>query len=174
VFVEKCKRRPEARVIDLGCIDLVQPPFKDWIPVGCEIIDCCPGCPGLDRIDWVIRVDGDPVEALILRFENLPPPIARRLRIEGEATWLKGDRLQIKGQGETIIRGFMPRRSRSLRWSPLSPRMTLDGIVAREGQARLGGQAGVTAQRAGTVRVRVEQKVGQVTINHSSLVYRYR
>jgi hypothetical protein len=52
--------------------------------------------------------------------------------------------------------------------------MTLDGIVAREGAGRVAGHPGATVQRTGTVRVRVEQKVGNVTINNSSLVYRYR
>jgi hypothetical protein len=173
VFVDKCKRKPETPIIDPDCIDLVQPPFKNWILVGCEIVDCCPFCPG-PLIDWTIRVDGDPIDALILRFENLHPAMVRQLRIEGNAEWLKGNRLQIKGQGEITIRGFSPVDNRDLRWSLLSPRMALDGIVAREGVARLGGQAGAPIQRTGTVRVRVEQKVGSVTINNSSLVYRYR
>ena len=173
VFVDKCKRKPETPIIDPDCIDIVQPPFEGWIPVGCEIVDCCPFCPG-PLIDWVIRVDGDPIDALILRFENLHPAMARQLRIEGNAEWLKGNRLQIKGQGEITIRGFSPVDHRDLRWSLLSPRMALDGIVAREGATRLGGQAGAPIQRTGTVRVRVEQKIGSVTINHSSLVYRYR
>jgi len=36
------------------------------------------------------------------------------------------------------------------------------------------GHVEATVQRIETVLVRVEQKVGNVTINNSSLVYRYR
>ena len=57
------------------CIELVDPfnPVKiPRVPVGCEVIDCCPGCPGPGPLVWELQVSGDAVEALMLRFENLP------------------------------------------------------------------------------------------------------
>src|SRR5262245_26621358 len=42
------------------------------IPVGCESIDCCPGCPARAPIDWRIRLGGDAVETMVLEFDGLP------------------------------------------------------------------------------------------------------
>ena len=78
---------------------------EQWIVAGCEIIDCCPFCPGL-LFDWIIRVDGDPLSELVLRFENLPPWEAEKLRIKGDAEWLDGGRLRIFGTGQTAIYGL--------------------------------------------------------------------
>src|SRR5688572_20687449 len=59
--------------------------FQEWIPVGCEVVDCCPGCPGMDRINWRIRVEGAPLESLSLKFSRLPKDIAGRLKLGGTA-----------------------------------------------------------------------------------------
>jgi hypothetical protein len=67
-----------------------------WVPVGCEAFDCCPGCPG-DILDWGIWVEGDPMDRVVLRFENLSPEVARSLKIEGNATWLDANHLEIRG-----------------------------------------------------------------------------
>lgn len=57
------------------------------IPPGCEVIDCCPGCPGPPyEIDWRIRLAGDPIESVILQFEDLSPDQAKRLSIKGNAS----------------------------------------------------------------------------------------
>src|SRR6266545_7225842 len=79
------------------------PPLEP-IPVGCEIIDCCPGCPGPGVIDWRIRVEGNPVEALEVTFENLPGDRAGQLKFEGNVK-ADGVRLLI-GKGEALIRGL--------------------------------------------------------------------
>jgi hypothetical protein len=53
------------------CIDQVLTPFKPVaIPVGCEIVDCCPGCPAGDLLDWHVRATGDALESAELRFEG--------------------------------------------------------------------------------------------------------
>lgn len=79
---------------------------KIWIPVGCEAVDCCPGCPGPPIIDWRIRYTGEFVERVSLTFEGLPPEAARGLNIRGEARW-DGNTLEV-GKGETLISGFNP------------------------------------------------------------------
>jgi hypothetical protein len=147
-----------------------------WIPVGCEIIDCCPECPSLDPmlIDWLVRVDGDPFEAIVLRFENLTPAMLKRLQIEGNAKWLEGFRLQIRGRGEVAIRGFSTSGAKDLRWSMLSPRMTLEQVMLGGGFKRPLRQTGqVIGHQRGAIRVRVEQKVGKFPISNSTLVFRY-
>jgi hypothetical protein len=153
-------------VINVRCLGPAVLVPDHWIPVGCEIIDCCPGCPGPAVIDWHIRVDGTPVDALIVRFDNLPPSMRSALRIQGSARWLDAHRLQIPGRGDVVIRGFSPLDGRELRWSATSPRMTLDRVVG----LRTGQRGG---RDDGAIRLRVEQRVGTVPISNSTLIYRY-
>ena len=83
-------------------IDFGPPP----IPVGCEIVDCCPGCPGpVFDLDWRIRFDSDVFESTVVTFDNLDPEIAANLEIEGDAEWIGENQLMI-GRGETLLRGF--------------------------------------------------------------------
>jgi len=79
---------------DIGAFEALEPPTtltcartlpEKWIQAGCEIIDCCPFCPWNGILDWTIRVEGDPVSEVVLRFSNLPRSIANTLRIEGNA-----------------------------------------------------------------------------------------
>jgi hypothetical protein len=65
--------------------DTVEPP-RTWIPVGCESVLCCPGCPDVG-LDWKIRVPGEPLENVLLQFDNLSPAAVRKLRINGKARW---------------------------------------------------------------------------------------
>src|ERR1041384_8681386 len=45
--------------------ELPQEIFEEWVPVGCEAVDCCPGCPGvLEELQWRIRVEGTPLESV--------------------------------------------------------------------------------------------------------------
>ena len=154
-------QRSAGEVIDPRCFEV--PPFKEWIPVGCEIVDCCPGCPGAElMIDWVINYAGDPFEAVALRFEGLDREVAARLRVEGDATWdAERQVLEVRGKGQVVLRGFTGHGA-DLRWSAASPRMTLDRIDA---------PAGTGASRA--LRVKVQQQVDGVPISDSTLVFSY-
>jgi hypothetical protein len=75
------------------------------IPVGCEVVDCCPGCPGPGPISWRVRLEGDLVESVTLEFENLPDEMAKQLKLEGEAKRLSENQIEI-GRGEAVIHGF--------------------------------------------------------------------
>jgi hypothetical protein len=154
--------------IDPDCFEI--PPFKEWIPVGCEIVDCCPGCPGEREIDWVIRVDGNPFESLVLQFEGLEEGAFERLRITGNASWLPDHRLEVRGPGEVGLSGFVASGKTAPLWSATSPRMSIESI----------GGVAATAERsldadgeARAIRVQVEQRTGRDVISHSTLVYRY-
>jgi len=74
-------------------------------PVGCEIIDCCPGCPGPGEIDWSINVSGDPAERLVFEFDRLPVEGLKKLSVKGNARFVEGNRLEI-GPGESSIGGL--------------------------------------------------------------------
>src|SRR5215470_14522191 len=82
--------------INKVCIDSspsINPDYF-WIPLGCDAPDCCPGCPS-SPIDWHLRLTGNAVESVILRFENLPTGAVSNLKIEGNASWLDGNSLRV-------------------------------------------------------------------------------
>lgn len=85
--------------------ELPQEIFQEWVPVGCEVVDCCPGCPGgLDRINWRIHVEGAPLESLTLKFNRLPKDIAAGLKLGGTAQG-SAERMLI-GRGMGTISGL--------------------------------------------------------------------
>lgn len=89
------------------CFDpatIPRPPFRLplKIPVGCEIIDCCPGCPGGgDILEWRIRLGGDALSAAEVRFEGLAGTDLKRLTITGNAK-LQGDVILVQRGTSTI------------------------------------------------------------------------
>ena len=68
------------------------------IPVGCESIDCCPGCPAREAIAWRIQLGGDTIESMMLEFEGLPagsgarPTIDPRLPLTPFMAFWRGNR----------------------------------------------------------------------------------
>lgn len=72
------------------------PPFVTApIPVGCEIVDCCPGCPAPGPIDWRIRLDTKVATRAELRFEGLSKAQLGKLKISGAAK-RDGDRILLR------------------------------------------------------------------------------
>jgi len=84
------------------------------IPVGCEVIDCCPGCPGPWPLDWYIQISEGPIEAIDLEFQNLPDRDAKRINVEGNGRKLRGNLIRV-GKGNTILHGINPGRNDLLR-----------------------------------------------------------
>lgn len=74
------------------------------IPVGCEVVDCCPGCPGPGPLEWRIRIGGTELAGAELSFDGLSPKDLEQLKLSGNAK-LEGNRIII-GQGETVIAGL--------------------------------------------------------------------
>jgi hypothetical protein len=73
--------------------------------VGCETIDCCPGCPAPDALSWDVRLAGDFVRSLSLRFDNLAPEAASRVVLTGKAAWSDANTIEI-GIGDSRISGL--------------------------------------------------------------------
>jgi hypothetical protein len=124
------------------------------IPVGCESIDCCPGCPAREPITWRIQLGGDAVESMVVEFEGLP---GARPALEGEGRWVEERRLEVR-PGLTTVRGL-----------PREP-----GARAPVGMPRIGrvrsGPAPV-ADAARTFEFSVEQFVGLVRVNELRIRY---
>jgi hypothetical protein len=145
-----------------------------WMPVGCEIVDCCPGCPG-NVIDWRIRVTGDALESVLLQFENLPGEAARALNIKGRARW-EGSSLRV-WKGETVVSGFKlsPRAAPAV----AKPRLfgdknglkRLQETASRETGAQA---AGDDARDLGRMEVVVDQLMGKYVVNEARVVYNVR
>jgi hypothetical protein len=77
------------------------------IPVGCEVIDCCPGCPGgpVEEIEWRIRLESPAGLSAGLRFSGLPGEPSKTLTVEGAGKW-NADQTVTVERGQTTIRGF--------------------------------------------------------------------
>ncbi len=66
------------------------------VPLGCRVIDCCPGCPAGAPLDWRVRLEGRLVEGLSIR--GLPAaakhgggatPIPDGVVVRGREGWLR-------------------------------------------------------------------------------------
>lgn len=87
------------------CIDDIVNVRLPPIEAGCEMIDCCPGCPGSFNLDWRVNVAGEAVDGVILRFESLSNKARASLKLKGDARWLDKTQLRI-GRGETVLSGL--------------------------------------------------------------------
>ncbi|HEX7175578.1 MAG TPA: hypothetical protein VF240_10000 [Pyrinomonadaceae bacterium] len=165
------------------CVELadILEPERTWIPVGCEATLCCQGCPDAP-IDWRIRVSGDPLDSVLLQFENLPPEAARKLVIKGKARW-EGNALRVR-PGETVVSGFKsdPRAVPAV----ATPRLfankerlqRLQEAAEREDAAPRGQAAPAAKPGAGRdlgrMEVVVEQLMGKYVVNEARVVYNVR
>ena len=95
------------RVLDRMCIAelLKAPAFPGGkpIPIGCELIDCCPGCPATGSIEWDIRIEGDAFAGAQLSFEGLSASELARVRIAGRR--LERSRAVLR-PGTTRVKGL--------------------------------------------------------------------
>ena len=137
------------------CIqDLVRVSLIPPIPVGCESVDCCPGCPAREALTWRIRLGGDAVEAMVLEFEGLP---SGRPTLEGDGRWLDDRRLEIR-PGVTFVRG-LPRDVRGR--SPVA--------LPRVSRMRAGLDPARDADRP--FEFSVEQFVRAIRVNEFRVLY---
>ncbi len=98
-----------------------------WLPVGCEVIDCCPGCPGGGEL--ILTLEGDPGDRLTVDLAGAAPSLKA-----GGSAEVSGNRLVIR-PGRATIGGF--------------PRTALGKIF---GAARFSGKgplAGMVEYRSG-------------------------
>lgn len=142
------------------CIEQIVDFRPKPIPVGCEIVDCCEGCPGPPfDLDWRIRFESVGIEAMVLEFENLDPAVAQELQIEGPGEWISENELKL-GQGETLISGFPGEQ---------------EGMPAVAFAHAIPGESGffkkAAAEGDGFLDFSVEQGLGGVPVNEFQQVY---
>jgi hypothetical protein len=133
------------------------------LPVGCELIDCCPGCPAADALNWRIRMDGKSVEAATLSFEGLADPAA--LKVEGAAALIP-DGVVLKRGSSQVLNLTLPEAGRApvaglqLRLDPDFP-----GYAAGSGRGD---------EIVDVVELSIEQMLGSVAVNEFLLRYRLK
>ncbi len=142
-----------------GCFEIQVPAYGQmpFVPLGCEIVDCCPLCPLSTPVEWALTLDGAPVRELVVRLERLDPQQLARLTLRGPAQWVEPGVSRIFPGGEVTVSGFSVPRA-ALRWTVASPRMTFHSVV--------GANPG-----PGEIRLRVEQRTPQGRLSESVLVY---
>ena len=168
VFIILVLAAPDARAIHWErfatiCLDELEIPKDFWredIPVGCEVVDCCPGCPGPPLIDWRILVArGTP--GATLRFEGLSERQLAALTVSGNAKVAQG--VITLGPGETIIKG-LPRGERG---------KVAVGLLELQPPSK-GGAIADAANGAPDGGVQVVQSIGRFTVNRYSSAFRFR
>ena len=142
--------RLEEIAVSIRCQRYVFDPGK-WFFADCIAVDCCPGCPGHEVLDWVIRVMGNSPNALVLRFEGLDPAVARRVKIVGRAQWISANQL-LMFSPELELRGFRGREA----W-----RMTVESVLHAKPQN----------ERSERLALKVTQLVEGATISETTLEY---
>jgi hypothetical protein len=152
-------------MLDRVCIGdvIVPPPILNKrvpIPIGCELVDCCPGCPGGGTLEWRINIDARMLTGAELRFEGLSPAELKQLRVDGGAK-RDGDRILL-GAGQSRIRG-LPRRM-----GEPTPVGLLQPVASKES---MGSMPAVLAKRKGrdagliTDQIMVQQYFGSFVVN---------
>ena len=131
------------------------------IPVGCELVDCCPGCPGPGPIEWRVAIDAKFLAGAELRFEGLPPARLKQLKIEGNAK-RQGNRI-VLGPGSSRIRGL------PFRADAPAPVGLLRPLPRKKPAART-----MPASSTVTEHVSVRQFLGQFLVNEFDWIFLIR
>lgn len=144
----------------------------EWVPVGCETVDCCPWCPGpLSEIDWRIRVEGAPLESVLVDFQNLPQQTALRMR--SAAVSKEGP--IVVGRGETVISG-LPGPSEIGDERPAVAKLELQfdkaWLEKRAAEAKGLEDAPDSEDDSGDGSVTIEQFRGKYLVNEFQVKYR--
>jgi hypothetical protein len=170
-----------ANAIDIGggtqylflvCLDddrmYAVPPLRVY--VGCDLIDCCPGCPtGVNAIDLKVHFHGVPNQFSSLQFDNLELPAKKILNVDGQSKWTNDSTLLLS-PGETTIKGLQHSSKNSLPVAHFAPLIDLN-YLTRMREKAIGQVAGPDFQE---VEIVVEQFVGMVLVNRVVGKYRFR
>lgn len=147
------------------------------IPVGCEVVDCCPGCPGPEVIDWRILVEGEAFEIIALSFDGLGPEAMKNLQVKGGEFDAQGQLLLTPG--ETTISGLPTGRGQAVPLGFLTPRLDKN-MLARNSEAASkaaaqGGDADLgTDDEDGSGSITIVQYVGRYIVNTFKVHYFWR
>lgn len=146
------------------CDELITIP-PEWVPVGCEVVDCCPGCPGvLERIDWRILVEKQFARGVEIRLEGLDERAVAGLKFRGNVT-RQGNTLLV-GPGESFITGLPNARKGSVTVGAVKVLPNVEQIRARNMQdADADAEAAAAKGDDYDMGVQIQQLSGQYIVN---------
>jgi hypothetical protein len=137
------------------------------IPVGCEVVDCCPGCPKTDALDWRIRLEGPFAKSVVLKFTNMPPSAFKNLEIKGNAKLLD-DSVVLISPGESRIVGFDLRRQD--RPPTATPYFMINQPAVRRVLAA--SKEKEYSTDVDEIKLLIEQMLGPVIVNEFAINYK--
>ena len=144
--------------------ELPQDLYVEWVPVGCEVVDCCPGCPGiLDKLSWRIKVEGAPLESATLKFSRLPRDVAAGLKFEGTAQG-SAENLLV-GKGEGFISGLPVEIAGRAAVAQLDLGLDKAWVQGQANLSRAGLLARAEAADADSGSITIEQFYGKYRVN---------
>ncbi|HKO55427.1 MAG TPA: hypothetical protein VJ276_06075 [Thermoanaerobaculia bacterium] len=131
------------------------------VPVGCEAVDCCPGCPGPpDVLEWRILVERGLTRSVEVTFEGLDERALAGLQLRGNVT-RQGKSLLV-GPGESFIGGLPNARKGKVAVAMV--KVTPDKEQVRKVSAAAGdNDADGAAGQAGGVEI--QQLSGRFVVN---------
>lgn len=142
------------------------PPLDEWrqrFPVGCEVVDCCPGCPGPGIFEWRINVGANYLAGAELRFDKLDASNLKQLKLSGNAK-LDGNRI-VLGRGASRISGLPGNIGGAIPIVSLAPIADKDAAAKLKSSVRPG--TGGKDPDAGSIKdsIAVRQFVGGFEVN---------
>jgi hypothetical protein len=143
-------------------------PIEFRHPVGCETIDCCPGCPAPEVLTWEIAVTGDLVRSLSLRFDNLSRDAASTLALTGRAKWGDASAIDV-GVGASTISGLPARLDVPV--VVASARVALDPDAVERLRARVHSDQVRPSADLEQIRVSIVQRLGRVAVREYEWIY---
>jgi hypothetical protein len=112
------------------------------IPIGCELVDCCPGCPATGPLELRVSIDATIVTGAELRFEGLADADLKRLKVSGTAK-REGERILLRA-GTARITGIPYPSSASGTTAFLQPLIARDAVKRMPSQPAGPGAGGIT------------------------------
>ena len=133
------------------------------VPVGCEVVDCCPGCPGpFEFIDWRILVEKN-AAGVQIRLDGMDERAIANLKFRGNVT-REGSILNV-GPGESFITGLPNAKKGSVAVGVVKVMPNKEAAPQANAADAATGAAADTGNDADANGVEIYQMVGKYTVN---------
>lgn len=161
----------QVRIVEYLCInkEIIIPGLEirpEKIPIGCEVIDCCPGCPGPYREQFVLEFEMQAPNfgSVTVNIDNAPD----KLTLNNIA--LKDNTLVLKSNEKNILKGIDPLAKKPVVVSPLI-KISKEEIQKLNSRWELISKDSPDQQWQEVYELRINQKLNGVILR--TYYYRY-